>query len=113
MGNVKVTVHEQGIANFLQQNKSVRDLLIGAANDVAAQAQATADSAQRGAGGRISNYAESGFSVVWESRGGKRPRVNVVSDADPMTALAAHFYTQKRDGVAHMRAALYSQTSKG
>lgn len=113
MGSVKVVVHEKGIADFLQMNKGVRDQLVGVANDVAAEAQATADSAQRGSGGRISGYSEAGFSVVWESRGGKRPRVNVVSDADPMTALAAHFYTQKRDGVAHLRAALYSQTKKG
>lgn len=113
MANVKIQVHEQNVALFLQRNKPMRDQLIGVGNDVAAVAQATADSAQRGAGGRISNYAEAGFSVVWEGRGGQRPRVNVVSDADPMTALAAHFYTQKRDGVAHLRAALYSQTSKG
>jgi hypothetical protein len=113
MARVKVTVHEEGIAAFLEQNKQIRDQLVGVARGVAAEAQATADSAQEGSGGRISGYAEAGFAVEWQARGGKRPRVNVVSKADPKTALAAHFHTQKRDGVAHLRAALYRFTRRG
>lgn len=113
MARVRVQIHEEGVAAFLQQNKAVRDQLVGVARGVAAEAQATADSAQNGSGGSISGYAEAGFSVVWESRGGKRPRVNVVSNADPKTSLAAHFHTQKRDGVAHLRAALYRFTRRG
>mgnify|MGYP006994848610 CR=1 FL=1 len=110
---VKVKVDELGISQFLQANKSVRDLLVGTAQDVAANAAATADSAQKGPGGSISGYAEAGFAVEWESRGGKRPRVNIRSLADAKTAMAVHFYTQKRDGVAHLRAALYSETYRG
>ena len=113
MASVRVQIHEEGIAAFLEQNKGVRDQLVSVAQGVAAEAQATADSAQGGSGGRISGYSEAGFSVVWDARGGKRPRVNVVSNADPLTALKAHFHTQKRDGVAHLRAALYKFTRRG
>lgn len=109
----RVIVHEEGIAAFLQMNKPVRDMLIGVGQKVQANAQATADDAQNGAGGRIDGYAQAGFSVEWESRGGKRPRVNVRSNADTETATAVHFYTQKRDGVAHLRAALYKETVRG
>jgi hypothetical protein len=113
MAKVKVVVHEDGIAKFLQTNKVVRDKMVHAAQDVAGEAQATASNAENGPGGKIDGYADAGFSVVWESRSGKRPRVNIVSNADMKTFLAAHFHTQKRDGVAHLRAALYSVTRRG
>lgn len=102
----RVVVHEDGIADFLRMNKPVRDMMVGLAQQVADEAQATASSAENGPGGRIDGYAAAGFSVQWESRGG-RPRVNIVSNADPKTFLAAHFYSQLRDGVGHLRAALY------
>jgi hypothetical protein len=113
MAKIKVVVHEDGIADFLNKNKGVRDMLVASAQDVAKEAQATADSAQEGTGGRITGYAEAGFEVQWEQRSGSRPRVNVVSKADTQTFLAAHFHTMKRDGVAHLRKALYSITRKG
>jgi hypothetical protein len=113
MANVRVTVHEEGIADFLRSNPAIRAQLVGVASSVAAEAQATADRAEEGSGGRISGYADAGFSVQWEGRGGKRPRVNVVSNADTKTFLAAHFHTMKRDGVAHLRAALYRFTRRG
>lgn len=109
-GGVRVVVDEQGLAEFLQANKSVRDALVSTAQQVAGAAQSTAPSAENGPGGSINGYASAGFTVEWESRGGKRPRVNIVSNADSETATAAHFYTQRRDGVAHLRAALYSVT---
>lgn len=109
----KVVVHEEGIAAFLQMNKSVRDLLVQTAQAVAAEAQSTADKAENGAGGSIDGYAAAGFAVEWESRGGKRPRINIKSRADIKTALAAHFHTQKRDGDGHLRAALYKETYRG
>ena len=109
-GGVKVIVDEQGIAELLQANKDMRDALVGTAQQVAGVAEATASSAEKGAGGKIDGYAAAGFSVVWEGRGGKRPRVNIVSNADPETATAAHFYTQRRDGIGHLRAALRSIT---
>lgn len=110
---VRVKIHEDGIAAFLQANKSVRDLLVQTAQAVQSNAEMTAQSAQKGPGGTIDGYAEAGFDVVWESRGGKRPRVLIRSLADKETAMAAHFYTQKRDGVAHLRAALYRETNRG
>lgn len=110
---VKVVIHEDGIADFLNDNKGVRDMLVAEARKVAAEAQNTADSAQEGTGGRITGYAEAGFSVQWDRRPNKRPRVNIVSNADPKTSLAAHFHTMKRDGVAHLRAALYKFTRRG
>lgn len=109
----KVVVDEAGLAAFYSQNKGLRDGLVGVAQAVAQQAQATADAAQKGAGGRLDGYAQAGFSVVYQSRGSKRPRVNIVSNADGKTAMAAHFYTQKRDGVGHLRAALYRLTHRG
>lgn len=114
MGNVtKVVIHEDGISQFLNDNKGVRDMIVGEAQKVAQEAQATADSAQEGTGGRITGYSEAGFSVQWQRRVNKRPRVNVVSNADPKTSLAAHFHTMKRDGISHLRAALYKYTRRG
>lgn len=113
MASVRVKIHEEGLAALLEENPAIRAKLLGVANGVAAEAQATADSAQKGSGGRIDGYAEAGFAVQWEARGGKRPRVNVVSKADSKTAMAAHFHTQKRDGIAHLRAALYKFTRRG
>jgi hypothetical protein len=107
-GKTRVVVHEDGISEFLEMNPSVKAQLMGVAEQVAAKAQSTASRAEEGAGGRITGYASAGFSVVWEARGGKRPRVNIVSNADKKTFLAAHFHSQLRDGVAHLRAALYS-----
>lgn len=113
MAKVKVVIHEDGIAKFLQVNKPVRDMMVSTAQQVAAEAQNTAQSAQNGPGGTIYGYAEAGFDVQWESRGGKRPRVNIISRADPYMALAAYFHTLKRDGVDHLRAALYKFTNRG
>ena len=109
----RVKIDEAGLAEFYAKNKGVRDSIVGVAQAVASQAASTADAAQRGSGGSITGYAEAGFSVVYQSRGSKRPRVNIVSNADGATAMAAHFYTQKRDGVGHLRAALYRFTHRG
>lgn len=113
MASVKNKVDEQAFAEFIQRNKPIRDLLMDVAGKVKRNAESTAQSAQNGPGGRIDGYAEAGFQVVWEARGGKRPRVLIKSLADIQTALQAHFYTQKRDGVAHLRAALYKETRRG
>ncbi len=110
---VRVVVDEAALSLFVSSNKPIRDLLVSTAQDVAREAEATAQSAQEGPGGTIYGYAEAGFAVEWESRGGKRPRVNVVSKADISMALAAYFHTIKRDGVDHLRAALYKYTKRG
>lgn len=113
MARIRVVIHEDGLTALVNENKYIRDALVGTAQSVASEAQATANDAQGGAGGRLDGYAQAGFSVQYQSRGGKRPRVNVVSNADGKTAMAAHFYTQKRDGVGHLRAALYKFTGRG
>lgn len=113
MAKARIVFDEAAFTQFINKNKYIRDELVHTAQAVAGQAQATADSAQNGSGGRLTGYAEAGFAVEYQSRGGKRPRVNIKSNADPQTALAAHFYTQKRDGVGHLRAALYKFTRRG
>lgn len=107
-----VVVDPRGVADFLKDNKDVRDLLARTAGEVQSEAQMTADAAQKGEGGRLDGYAQAGFSVVWELRG-RRPRIIIKSNADAKTSMIAHFYTQKRDGVGHLRAALYKITNRG
>ena len=88
------------------------EMLFGVGQQVASQAEATAQDAQRGPGGTISGYAEAGFFVgIMES--GDRPICIVSSKADSDTAWAAHFFTTKRNGVGHLRAALYKFTTRG
>jgi len=110
-GSVEIEVHEDGIEAFLAMNKGVRDQMFDVANKVKATAQTTAQDAQGGPGGRISGYAEAGFGTEWEGRGGKRPRINIYSKADRDTAWAAHFHSQLKNGVAHLRAALYEHST--
>jgi len=113
MASTRVVIHEDGITEFLKTNKPVRDIMVNAGKQVAAEAAATASAAEKGTGGRITGYADAGFSTEWVDNGTKRPRVEISSNASAETFTAAHFYTQKRDGVAHLRAALYSITTKG
>jgi hypothetical protein len=113
MARPRVEIDQVGLRELLAENKGLRDALASVANDVAAEAQATASEAENGAGGRIDGYAAAGFSVKYTPGGPGRPGFEVHANADPETATAVHFYTQKRDGVAHLRAALYSQTTKG
>lgn len=112
MAKVKVTVDNTALAIFLRENKPVRDLLASQAAKVKTNAEASAVAAERGAGGRIDGYASAGFSIRWIMRG-RRPRIDIISNADSKTATAVHFYTQKRDGIAHLRAALYNITTRG
>ncbi len=107
MGKVRIQIDERALSELVSENKYIRDALVKVANNVKAAAESTAQDAQNGPGGRLEGYAEAGFEVVWEARGGKRPRVLIQSNADPQMALRVHFYTQKRDGVAHLRKALH------
>mgnify|MGYP006946326448 CR=1 FL=1 len=109
---VRVIVDEKGVEEILKANKSIRDLLVKTGQAVAANAQATASAAEKGPGGNLTGYADAGFSVEWDNPGNKRPRVNVRSNADGELATRVHFYTQKRDGVGHLRKALYDETYK-
>lgn len=106
-GSVHVRVEPEDLVAFLQENKEIRDLLIGEAQKVQDEAAATAQDAQGGPGGRLYDYAESGFSVEWEQRS-RRPRVNIRSNADPEMALRVHISTTVRNGIGHLRAALKS-----
>ncbi len=108
----RIYVHPGAVEEFTRTNPAIRNLLMETAYDVAAEAQATADYAQLGPEGRLTGYAEAGFSVIYEPRG-TVPRVLVQSNADGDTATRVHFYTQKRDGVGHLRAALYKFTLRG
>lgn len=105
MAKVRIEIHNEGLKQLLQQNKEIRDTMFKVANAVKAAAEQTADSAQNGAGGRLYGYAEAGFATAWDARG-KRPRILISSLADPEMALRVHFYTQKRDGISHLRKAL-------
>lgn len=113
MAKARIVWDESAFAEFVSRNKYIRDALVYTAQDVASEAQATASDAEGGPGGTIDGYAAAGFSVVYQSRGGKRPRVNIVSNADGETAMAAHFNSQRKDGVGHLRAALYKFTGRG
>lgn len=113
MAKVRIVFDEQGLADLVSRNKYIRDELVSAAQKVQSEAQATASDAENGGGGTIDGYASAGFSVVYEGRGGKRPRVNIVSNADGETAMAAHFNSQRKNGVGHLRAALYKITYRG
>lgn len=113
MAKVRIQFDEGAFAEFIARNKYIRDALVYTAQDVAAEAQATASDAENGAGGRIDGYASAGFSVDFESRGNKRPRVNIKSNADGDTAMAAHFNSQRKNGVGHLRAALFKFTGRG
>lgn len=109
MASVKVVTDADALRALLVENAELRALFMSTANDVKAFAEATAQDAQNGPGGTLYGYAEAGFSVKWEARG-RRPRLLITSNADPEMALRVHFYTQKRDGVSHLRAALRSIT---
>lgn len=110
---VKIVIHPEGLAELLETNPAIKNEMLAVGEAVAAEAQATASAAENGSGGRIDGYADAGFSASWDARGGKRPQVIVASHAPIETFLAAHFHTQKRNGVAHLRAALYKFTHRG
>lgn len=109
MASVKVVTDPQALAELLVRNPELRAIFSSVGEQVKSAAEATAQAAQNGPGGTLHDYAEAGFTVKWEARG-RRPRVVISSNADPEMALRVHFYTQKRDGVAHLRAALRSVT---
>lgn len=113
MAKVKVVFDEAAFAQFVAENKYIRDELVHTAQAVAAYAQSTASDAENGSGGTIDGYADAGFSVRYVRRDPKRPRVDVVSNADSKTATAVLFHTLKRDGIDHLRRALYKFTTRG
>ncbi len=108
MAKVRIEYNEMAVGELLN-SPAMLELLTSVGEDVRAEAQATADDAQNGSGGTIDGYAQAGFSVELVGRG-KRPRVDIRSNASPEVALAAHFNSQRKNGVGHLRAALYKFT---
>lgn len=111
MAKVRIETHDDGFRELLKSNdiyKTVEEVAL----KVQQEAELTASDAEKGAGGSIDGYASAGFSVV-KHVGGSRVSARVVSNAEPETFLKAFFYTFKRDGVPHLRRALYKFTSRG
>lgn len=111
MAKSRITFNEDGLQDLLN-SPGVKQALMAEANKVRATAQSTAQAAQGGPGGKLTGYAEAGFTVEFVARG-KRPEVRVQSNADPQMALRVYFASQKRDGVSHLRAALYANSTRG
>ena len=86
---------------------AVKNQILAVAEAVKSAAEMTASSAEKGPGGNIDGYAQAGFRVEWNTN--RKPQARVYSNAPIETFMKAFWYTQKRDGVAHLRAALYSQ----
>lgn len=111
MGNVKITIHKEGIIDLLK-DPDIKSLFTDLGAQVAGEAASTADEAQGGAGGDLHGYAEAGFTAQWQVRG-TRPRMIVKSDADGYMALRVQLASQKKTGVMHLRRALYKFTKRG
>lgn len=105
MGKVRIEYDAAAVGDLLNLPE-MHALLLSVGEDVRSEAQGTADDAQNGPGGTIDGYAQAGFTVELVGRG-KRPRVDIRSNASPEVALAAHFNSQRKNGVGHLRAALY------
>ena len=98
---------KKALADYLKNDSKINDALKDQANDVASRARSTASDAENGPGGTITGYASAGFKVELK-KGPKRNTYMVVSNADPKVSLAAHFNSQRKNGVGHLRAALYA-----
>jgi hypothetical protein len=103
----KFKFDERAFKSYITQSSDVDNAMRSVANDVANKARSTASDAENGSGGTISGYASAGFSVEVK-KGTKRNEYRVVSNADPKISLAAHFNSQRKNGVGHLRAALYA-----
>lgn len=106
----KIDFHKGALDKFIQENKYIKDLLMDVANKVKREAESTASDAENGPGGKITGYASAGFTVKYEKRS-KRPVIKIISNADGETATAVQFYTQRKNGIGHLRAALYKYTT--
>jgi len=102
--NVKINKNWQ---SEVLNEPAVKNQILNVANSVKAKAESTASSAEKGPGGTIDGYSQAGFRVEWNTQ--RKPQARVYSNANPETFMKVYWYTQKRDGVTHLRAALYSQ----
>ena len=101
-----VTINRNWQKELLNE-AAVKNQILNVANDVKAKAVSTAAEAENGPGGTIDGYSQAGFRVEWNTE--RKPQARVYSNANPETFMKVYWYTQKRDGVTHLRAALYSQ----
>jgi hypothetical protein len=93
------------------QEPGIKTLLTGVAEDVKASAESTASAAEFGSP-RLAGYASAGFRIEYEERS-RRPRALVGSNADEQLYLRVYFATIKNWGIAHLRQALYRNTTLG
>lgn len=110
MARAKIEFHQDGIEALLK-DREITSLLKKQGDKVKAYAIATAQEAQNGPDGTLFGYAEAGFTSELDKRG-KRPRVVVKANDTSGMQWRVHFSTIKRLGMAHMRRALYSITSR-
>ena len=106
---VKIKADKAEYRNLLQ-NKKLINHMVDIGKEVKDEAEKTASAAENGPGGTLDGYAAAGFDVIVEKGRNKRPKILVASYADEDLALRVLFYTQKRDGRAHLRAALRKVT---
>lgn len=111
MAKVKIEIHDNAFRDLLKSNE-IYKAIEPVAEKVLNEAIATASDAEKGPGGRIDGYASAGFTLK-KHTGGTRVEARVESNADSETFLRAFFYTVKRDGVPHLRRALYKFTRRG
>jgi hypothetical protein len=104
-----VEFDENAFYKFLKEDKSLNNFMAEQANKVLNEAKRTASDAENGAGGTIDGYASAGFRLEVES-GKKYNEYKIISNAKPKIALAALFHSQRKNGIAHLRAALYKFT---
>jgi len=98
---------KKALKDFLTDSPEIDRGLKEQAEQIANKARATASDAENGSGGSIDGYAAAGFRVESE-KNAKRKIYKVVSNADPKVSLAAHFNSQRKNGVGHLRAAAYA-----
>lgn len=111
MAKIKIEYDKRAVEAFLKSDDIYKGLE-EIAEKVKDEAKATASAAENGAGGTLDGYAAAGFKV-YKHVGGSRAQARIESLADPEMFTRVQFYTQKRDGVAHLRAALYKFTKRG
>lgn len=108
--NIRVEFDKNALGKWLQDNNDVKELTLKIAEQVRSEAQKTASDAENGPGGKIDGYSAAGFKVEYDKRN-KRPVAKIISNAPGSTALKAHFNSQRKNGIGHLRAALYAFTT--
>lgn len=110
MPKTRIEFDDGGMQAVLRE-PGVKTLLMGVAEDVKASAESTATAAEYKSD-RLAGYASAGFRIEYEERS-RRPRALVGSNADEQLYLRVYFATIKNWGVAHLRQALYRNTTRG